>query len=233
MQFTLIEMWHSMGVLAKFVVFLLAFMSVTALTIMIERWWAFFQSKKQSNRFIEVSTPLFKDGKLGAVLEAAKKEKNGHVARVIAAGLNEMVTGKPGAPNSGGKEIEKLLMTEEKIEAASRAIQRETAVEVARFKKGTGGLATIGTISPFVGLFGTIFGIINAFQSMAMSGSGGLATVSAGIAEALITTALGIGVAIPAVAAFNYFVTKTENFVVEIDNSSSELIDYLIKEVSK
>ncbi|OGL40831.1 MAG: hypothetical protein A3C43_08765 [Candidatus Schekmanbacteria bacterium RIFCSPHIGHO2_02_FULL_38_11] len=230
MQFTLIEMWHSMGLLAKGVVLILVLMSIYALTTVIERLWAFYQAKKQSKQFVESSSPLFKDGKLAEILEIAKNSKNSHVARVIAAGLQEMKGSNLGK-NSGS--IEKLLMTEERIEAASRAVQRETAVEVARFKKGTGALATIGSISPFVGLFGTIFGIINAFQSMAMSGSGGLATVSAGIAEALITTALGIGVAIPAVVFFNYFITKTENFVVEIDNSSSELIDYLIKEVSK
>jgi len=229
-------MWHSMGLLAKIVVFILAAMSIYSVTVMIERLWTFWQAKRQSKKFITSSSPLFKEGKLGEILEMAKKAKNSHVARVIAAGLQEMQVVKPGNPNPGhgsAKEIEQLLMTEDRIEAASRAIQRETAVEIARFKKGTGGLATIGSISPFVGLFGTIFGIINAFQSMALSGSGGLATVSAGIAEALITTALGIGVAIPSVVAFNYFITKTENYVVEIDNSSSELVDYLLKEVSK
>lgn len=230
MQFSLIEMWHSMGLLAKGVVAILAFMSIYSLTTAIERLWTFYQAKKQSKQFVESSTPLFRDGKLSEILGLAKKAKNSHVAKVMAAGLKEMQGSNQG--KSSG-DIEKLLMTEERIEAASRAIQRETAVEVARFKKGTGALATIGSISPFVGLFGTIFGIINAFQSMAMSGSGGLATVSAGIAEALITTALGIGVAIPSVVFFNYFITKTENFVVEIDNSSSELIDYLLKEVSK
>ena len=230
MQFTLIEMWHSMGLLAKGVVVILAFMSIYALTTAIERFWTFYQAKKQSKQFVESSTPLFRDGKIAQILGLAKEAKGSHVARVIEAGLKEMQDSNQG--KSSGS-IEKLLMTEERIEAASRAIQRETAVEVARFKKGTGALATIGSISPFVGLFGTIFGIINAFQSMAMSGSGGLATVSAGIAEALITTALGIGVAIPSVVFFNYFITKTENYVVEIDNSSSELIDYLLKEVSK
>ena len=230
MQFSLIEMWHSMGLLAKGVVGILAFMSIYALTTAIERFWTFYQAKKQSKQFVESSTPLFRDGKIAQILGLAKEAKNSHVARVIGAGLKEMQDSNQG--KSSGS-IEKLLMTEERIEAASRAIQRETAVEVARFKKGTGALATIGSISPFVGLFGTIFGIINAFQSMAMSGSGGLATVSAGIAEALITTALGIGVAIPSVVFFNYFITKTENYVVEIDNSSSELIDYLLKEVSK
>ncbi len=230
MQFSLIEMWHSMGLLAKGVVGILAFMSIYSLTTAIERLWTFYQAKKQSKQFVESSSPLFRDGKLAQILGLAKEAKNSHVARVIEAGLKEM---QDSNQSKGSGSIEKLLMTEERIEAASRAIQRETAVEVARFKKGTGALATIGSISPFVGLFGTIFGIINAFQSMAMSGSGGLATVSAGIAEALITTALGIGVAIPSVVFFNYFITKTENFVVEIDNSSSELVDYLLKEVSK
>src|SRR4030067_3228361 len=194
MQFTLIEMWHSMGFLAKGVVVILAFMSIYALTTAIERFWTFYQAKKQSKQFVKSSTPLFRDGKIAQILGLAKEAKNSHVARVIGAGLKEMQDSNQG--KSSGS-IEKLLMTEERIEAASRAIQRETAVEVARFKKGQGALATIGSISPFVGLFGTIFGIINAFQSMAMSGSGGLATVSAGIAEALITNAVGIGGARP------------------------------------
>ncbi|RMF93569.1 MAG: flagellar motor protein MotA [Candidatus Schekmanbacteria bacterium] len=217
-----------MGIIAKTVVFILAASSIYSLTIMVERWWIFNQAKKQTKKFIADTAEYFKKGNLKSILPIAEEATKSHVARVLASGLREL-----NLNDAGTSDIQKAITSEDKIEAASRAIQRETAVEVARLKKGTGGLATIGSISPFVGLFGTIFGIINAFQSMAQSGSGGLATVSAGIAEALITTAFGIGVAIPAVVAFNYFVTKTENYVVEIDNSSSELIDYLLKEASK
>ncbi len=228
MQFSLVELWESMGIIAKTVVLILASSSIYAFTVMVERWWIFNQAKKQTKQFIADTANNFQKGNLKGILPVAEGADKSHVARVIASGLKELKLNE-----SGASDIQKAITSEERIEAASRAIQRETAVEVARLKKGTGGLATVGSISPFVGLFGTIFGIINAFQSMAASGSGGLATVSAGIAEALVTTAFGIGVAIPAVVGFNYFVTKTENYVVEIDNSSSELIDYLLKEASK
>ena len=99
----------------------------------------------------------------------------------------------------------------------------------AEMKKGLGNLATISTTAPFIGLFGTVVGIINAFQGMAISGSGGLGAVSAGIAEALVTTAFGLFVAIPAVWMYNYFLNKVERFQVEMSNSSSQLIDYFIK----
>jgi biopolymer transport protein ExbB/biopolymer transport protein TolQ len=99
----------------------------------------------------------------------------------------------------------------------------------AEFKKGLGNLATISTTAPFVGLFGTVAGIIHAFQGMAISGSGGLGAVSAGIAEALVTTAFGLFVAIPAVWLYNYFLNKVDRFQVEMSNSSSQLIDYFIK----
>src|SRR5512144_1326192 len=84
------------------------------------------------------------------------------------------------------------------------AVQRATAVNLADLKRGLSGLATIGSTAPFVGLFGTTFGIINAFHGMSVTGSGGIAAISAGIAEALITTAFGLFVAVPAVWAYNY-----------------------------
>ena len=103
----------------------------------------------------------------------------------------------------------------------------------AEMKKGLGNLATISTTAPFVGLFGTVIGIINAFRGMAISGSGGLGAVSAGIAEALATTAFGLVVAIPAVWMYNYFLNKVERFNVEMSNASSQLIDYFIKNESR
>jgi len=115
------------------------------------------------------------------------------------------------------------------IEAAKRAIERESLVVYSDFKKGIGGLATIATTAPFIGLFGTVIGIIHAFQGMALSGSGGIGSVSKGISEALVTTALGLGVAIPAAWLFNYFTNVLERFQVEMSNSASELVDFFIK----
>jgi biopolymer transport protein ExbB/biopolymer transport protein TolQ len=120
-------------------------------------------------------------------------------------------------------------MGHDPIEAAERAIERESLMTTADLKKGLSGLATIGTTAPFIGLFGTVIGIINAFRGMALTGSGGIGAVSAGIAEALVATAVGLGVAIPAVWMFNFFLNKIERFQVEMSNSASELIDYFIK----
>jgi biopolymer transport protein ExbB/biopolymer transport protein TolQ len=118
------------------------------------------------------------------------------------------------------------------VEAASRAVERSTLLTVSDFKRGIGSLATIATTAPFIGLFGTVIGIINAFRGMAMSGSGGIGAVSAGIAEALVETALGLFVAIPAVWFYNYLTGRIEYFNVEMDNSSSELVDYFIKKTA-
>jgi len=109
------------------------------------------------------------------------------------------------------------------------AVERAAALTAAEMKRGIGGLATIGATAPFVGLFGTVIGIINAFTAMASSGSGGIGSVSAGIAEALITTAIGLAVAIVAVWMFNYFQGQLEFFGIEMANSSSELIDFFLK----
>jgi biopolymer transport protein ExbB/biopolymer transport protein TolQ len=115
------------------------------------------------------------------------------------------------------------------IEASKRALQRAVAVKMAEFKKGLSGLATIGSTAPFVGLFGTVVGIINAFQGMKEAEGAGIGAVAGGISEALVETAFGLLVAVPAVWMFNYFTSKVEAYNVEMENSSSELIDYFIK----
>ena len=122
-----------------------------------------------------------------------------------------------------------IVDTETGCRAIVRAIEREALITASDFKKGVGALATIATTAPFIGLFGTVIGIINAFRGMAQSGAGGLGSVSAGIAEALVTTALGLFVAIPAVWLYNYFLNKIDRFQVEMSNSASELIDYFMK----
>ena len=117
----------------------------------------------------------------------------------------------------------------ETIEASKRALERTEAIVHAELKRGLGGLATIGSTAPFVGLFGTVLGILNSFRGMAAAHAPGLAAVAGGIAEALVTTAFGLLVAIPAVMMFNYLTGRVEAFDVEMDNSSSELIDYFLK----
>ena len=221
MSFDPVELWHTMTPLAKGVAILLILMSVYSLTVAVERFIYYNKAKKQSLAFARLVTGFLKQDKLQEAIDSSKKYKNSHLARVVAAGLYEFHNDlTSGTVNISGHDP---------IEAAERAIEREALVTTADMKKGLSGLATIGTTAPFIGLFGTVIGIINAFRGMALTGSGGIAAVSTGIAEALITTALGLFVAIPAVWLFNIFMNKIERFQVEMSNSASELLDYFIK----
>jgi len=115
------------------------------------------------------------------------------------------------------------------IEASRRALERASAIVHAELERGLSGLATIGSTAPFVGLLGTVIGIIDAFREIQGQNGTGISAVAGGISEALVTTALGLTVAIPAVVMFNYFTSKIKAFDVEMDNSSSELVNYFLK----
>ncbi|MCK4765070.1 MAG: MotA/TolQ/ExbB proton channel family protein [Candidatus Aminicenantes bacterium] len=223
-QFTLTSMWEQMGTLPRIVIFILLVMSIYAIAVGIERLYVYSQAKKQSNILLRLISKLWQEGKVeeSIKLSSDKKFKNSHLAKVLVAGLGEFQF-----------QEDSKAPYEEKVESAKRAIERATIKSVAEFKRGLNGLATIGSTSPFVGLFGTVFGIITAFNDMAISGSGGIGTVAAGISEALITTGAGIGVAVVAVWFFNLLLNKIEVFTGEMANASSELIDHFIKKQSK
>jgi biopolymer transport protein ExbB/biopolymer transport protein TolQ len=192
-------------------------MSIYSLAIFIERLMYYRASKKQSIDYLPIATKALREGNYAAAVEAAKRYNKSHLAKVLAAGLQQFLFEKEDQP------------AHDAVESVRLAVERAAALTTAEMKRGIGGLATIGSTAPFVGLFGTVFGIINAFQGMAQSGSGGIGAVSAGIAEALITTGVGIGVAIVAVWVFNYFTGQIEFFGIEMANSGSELIDFFLK----
>lgn len=224
MSFSLIDMYNTMGPTAKFIVLVLALMSVYSLSVMIERFLTYRKAKKQSRAYAPKVAKLLKDGKVQEAIKisSGKDVRNSHLAKVLLAGLQEYEYQK----ETGGGTRDDMM------EAAHRAIERATALNVTDLKRGLSGLATIGATAPFVGLLGTVIGIINAFRGMALTGSGGIGAISAGIAEALVATAVGLFVAIPAVWAFNYLTTRVESFTVEMDNSASELIDYMAKKTA-
>ena len=223
MQFSLVDMFKNMGGVAIGVVLVLAIMSVYSIGVMIERVWTFKHATDQSRKYAPEVARFLKQGKIKEAIDDSHGigVKYSHLAKVLVVGLQEWQYQQEAGEVSRDKDSA--------VDAAKRAIQRATAVNLADLKRGLSGLATIGSTAPFVGLFGTTFGIINAFSGMALTGSGGIAAISAGIAEALITTAFGLFVAVPAVWAYNYLNGKVEGFNVEMDNSSSELLDYFIK----
>ncbi|HZO99534.1 MAG TPA: MotA/TolQ/ExbB proton channel family protein [Terriglobia bacterium] len=217
-----ISMWRSMGWPARSVVILLFIMSAWSIGVMIDRWIAFQSARKQSRIFAPAVAGALKDGKIDEAISIAEQNKRSHLAKVVTAGLQEFQAHQASTEISG-----------ETIEASKRALERASAIVHAELKRGVSSLATIGSTAPFVGLFGTVLGIINAFKGISAQKSTGLAAVAGGISEALVTTAIGLFVAVPAVWVYNYFTSKIEGFDVEMDNSSSELIDYFIKRSAK
>ena len=221
MQVDLVELWHEMLWFAKGIIFLLAFMSIWGMSITIRNWWNLRRAQKETRKFAPEFSQFLEEDNLVEAIKLAEGYKKSHVARVLGGALGEV---KP------------LIMdgsvTVADINSAERAVERNMMIITSELKRGLAVLATVGSTAPFVGLLGTTMGVVNAFQGMATSGSGGIAAISSGISEALLTTAFGLLVALPAVWAFNYFTNKIENLVVEMTYTSKELIDYLIRGVS-
>jgi biopolymer transport protein ExbB/biopolymer transport protein TolQ len=202
-SFDLRGMWVSMGWLARGVVIMLAVLSAWSIGVMIDRYIAFNAARKQSREFAPAVAGCLKEGKIEEAISVAEQNKKSHLAKVVEAGLQEF--------RAHGVSHE---LAGEQIESSRRACERAEAIVNAELKRGLSGLATIGATAPFVGLFGTTVGIINAFQGMSTEKTAGLSAVAGGISEALVTTAFGLFVAVPAVWAYNYFTNKVEAFAI-------------------
>jgi len=218
----LLEIWNQMGMFAKGIAYVLFAMSMLSFGVAIERIFTYVQARKQSKLFAPQVAKALKEGRLkDAIGLATKKDfRYSHLAKVVLAALQEY---------QYAQESSEKLSKEDTVDTVRRAIQRASALTGSDLKKMVSALATIGATAPFVGLLGTVVGVINAFQGIAATGSGGIGAVSAGIAEALVETALGLLVAIPAVWFYNYLTSRIEYFNVEMDNSSSEMVDFFIK----
>ena len=218
----ILELVEQMGWPVRLLMLLLAFMSMWSMGVFFERLYTFMQAGKQSKMFAPQAAKHLKDGRLkdAIAISQSKNYKYSHLGKVVLAGLQEYQFQK-----DSGTQLER----DDLVDGVRRAIQRASALTAADLKKGMGSLATIGATAVFVGLLATTLGVINAFQGIAATGSGGLGAVSAGISEALVGTAVGLFVAIPAVWFYNYLTGRIEFFNVEMDNSSSELVDYFIR----
>ncbi len=221
----LMHMWNEMGPIAKGIGVILIIMSMISFGVAIERIYTFAQARQQSKLYAPQVAKHLKEGRLkdAIAVSSSKNYRYSHLAKVVLAGLQEYQFQQETGSN---------LSREDLVDTVRRAIQRASALTANDLKKGVAALATIGATAPFVGLLGTVVGIITAFQGIAATGSGGLGAVSAGISEALVETALGLVVAIPAVWFYNYLTGRIEYFNVEMDNSSSELLDYFIKKTA-
>jgi biopolymer transport protein ExbB/TolQ len=216
-DWNLVGMLHAMSWTALSVVIMLLLMSVISIVLAVERGLRYSVARNQSRAFVVQVAAALDAAKLDDIISIAERNKKSHIAAMVATGLAEFQL----APSH--------VSGAEMIEAAKRGLERSVATIHAELKRGLSGLATIGSTAPFVGLFGTVVGIMNAFRASAPTKGAGITTVASGISEALVTTALGLLVAVPAVWCYNYFTSKVEGFDVEMENSSMELVSYLVR----
>lgn len=221
-SFSFYDVVASLTIPGWIVVITLLIESVYMIAVGIERWLTYNKARQQSRQYAPKVAQALKNSKIDEAISISDRHKDSHLAMVVSSGLKEF------AAHQGNTEI-----SADEMEASKRALERAIAVKTAELKRGLAGLATVGSTAPFVGLFGTVVGIIGAFVALAQAENAGIGAVGASIAEALITTAFGIAVAVPAVLLFNYFTNKVTSFGVEMENSASELVDYFIKQRTK
>jgi biopolymer transport protein ExbB/biopolymer transport protein TolQ len=211
MDFSLVGLWTQMGPFAKSIVAALLLMSLGSLLVFVERLIAFFANKRHSFLFLSALEKNLAAGDIHFAAKAHYGKNLGHVGRALMLGLK--------AFEASAHHPQRVM------ESVARSLERQGAREIQQMKRGLGWIATVASTAPFVGLLGTVMGIVTAFERMAQEGSGGLGTVSAGIAEALVTTALGLLVAIPAVMAYNHLQAWIDARAVDIAEASNEFLD--------
>jgi biopolymer transport protein ExbB/TolQ len=218
MEVSIIEIWHQMTLAARTVALVLTIMSVAMVAVAVERLIAYYLAKGQSKRFAASVAELLKARRLDQVstLGSEKQYKHSYLAHIVKAGIDD---------------FEDLKVTKgdtEDLSTCSSAMGRTVEQETMSLRRWLSVLATIGATAPFVGLLGTVLGIIGTFQKMAVEGSS-IEAVGVNLAEALVVTAFGLFVAIPAVWLYNYFSGRVDNFIIEMTNNNSEMLDYLLK----
>lgn len=218
MEHSMWEAFQGASMVGKGVWIFLFILSIYSLAVMFDRWKAYRTARNESLQFLPAFVKCLRENKLDEAVATSRKFKNSHIAKVVIAGLLEYQNDE-----------KELKDSHDLVSAVGRALERSVALTSAEMKKGLSGLATIGSAAPFIGLFGTVLGIIAAFGTISTAGAGNIGAVSGAIAEALYATALGIGVAVPAVMMYNYFTTRHERFIIEMSNSSAELLDFFLK----
>jgi biopolymer transport protein ExbB len=214
-DWNMLELWRSMGTLCHGVVIVLAIMLVRSLGVSASRALRYRMAREQSKAYIYQTIESFRDGKLDQAIVVAEHNTRSHIARVVAAGLMDFQAAQEGMP-------EKAV-----IEEVQRSLERSSAETTEEMKRGLSGIATIAATAPFVGLFGTVIGILNAFRSIDVMHATEIKVIAGPISEALLTTAIGLSVAVPAVWCYNLLTNQMDAFGVEMQNCALELVTYL------
>jgi biopolymer transport protein TolQ len=216
------------GPVAKVVLAILLLFSIVSWALIVEKWWQFRRVRRQTLAFLKV----FREGRRPSVVHsAARKLRESPLAQLYAAAYGE-ISGVPDVIDSVVEDGDEGLPSE-RLDAVHRAMRRSAALEIAQLERYLPFLATTASATPFIGLFGTVWGIMSSFHGISAQGSASLAVVAPGISEALIATAAGLAAAIPAVIGYNYFLNRVRHWATEMDGFMLDLLNVLSRPVAK
>ncbi len=219
--------WNS-GPIAKFVLFVLMIFSIVSWALIVEKAFQFRRVRRQTFEFLRV----FREARRTSVVHtAARRLRQSPLAQLYFAAYQE-VSGIPEVLDKVLDDFDEGLGSD-RLEAVHRALRRASALEVARLEHYLPFLATTASSTPFIGLFGTVWGVMAAFHGIGAQGSASLAVVAPGISEALVATAAGLGAAIPAVIGYNYFVNRVKHWAVEMEGFTMDLLNVLSRPVAQ
>lgn len=211
------------GPMGKTVIVVLLGFSVVSWALIVEKWWQFRRVRRQTLAFLKI----FREGRRAAAMHAVKKYRESPLANLYAAAYQQVL-----GIDDGLEDMDDGLGAE-RLEGANRALRRAAAHEVSRLERYLPFLATTASATPFIGLFGTVWGIMSAFHGIGQQGSASLAVVAPGISEALVATAFGLGAAIPAVIAYNYYVNRVKHWATEMEGFTLDLLNLLSRPLPK
>jgi biopolymer transport protein ExbB/TolQ len=225
MGLDLSELWENMSIIVKIITVMMMAMSVFMFYVITERWLTFRAASSQSIRYVQQLAHFLRDHKVSDALAAARASTKSPVAKVMESGLTSLLQGREALRTEGPDDVGDFDL----VDSVNRALERVKERETSNLRKGLPYLGTVASATPFIGLLGTVIGILGTFQLL-KGGSVTITQIGPKISEALVSTALGLAVAIIAAMAFNYFTSRVESYVIDMNDVSSEFIDYVLRE---
>ncbi len=222
MHFNLVELWHGMNTLVRVVVIALTIQAMACLAVTVDRIILLIGAYRKGRKFARAAGPMLAAGNLQGALELARQDKESHLASFIRIGVETYLA-----------KLRRGLERPKAAELAARALERKSETLSDSLQKGLNILASTGSTAPFIGLLGTVLGILNAFKLVSQEGSGGMGTIGVAIAEALIVTGYGLMVAIPSVLLFNWLSTRISKYEAGLSHARHELVDLLAGSTSE
>lgn len=225
MGIDLVELWGHMSIIVKIITVMMIGMSVFMFYVITERLLTFSAASQQSIRYVQALGEFLRQHKVKDAENAARAMSKSPVAKVMESGLAALSQGRDALKTEGPDDVGNFDL----VDSVNRALERVKERETSNLRKGLAYLGTVASATPFIGLLGTVIGILGTFQLL-KGGTVTITEIGPKISEALVSTALGLGVAIIAAMAFNYFTSRVEQYVIDMNDVSSEFIDYVLRE---